>query len=1458
MPFIDENVIFTKLQALKGNLSAFYQASTKDYLESVGVPIEWLEDLINTFQSAGIAAQLQTLRVILENWIDANPLDEKASELLKSRAEVGLPYTIAKTEPRNIKQIKKVINALWLGETAVYELENMEVINDDTLAKLFICIEQITESIKLATHIEFNYLDFYQEQAPRINYVGGLLQSLNEKSGKPSTNWVNNLEDKTLLKVFGEHSGSLLECIRPRDSLDTFDNQVMLSVYQNISALLDGLSNHVFTSKNEKNIAAVDELKADIHAILITLGNIFQNGFQLRAIILHLPAIFQIVQKVQNVFVQSGVVNDEIQAYITKYLDILKNELAPTLLDLSDKAQLTLMLDAKESPYSIPLLNKLDELYQEWVYGYTGALIPPTIESNIRFKTLVDYQFIEKRASFSIERIKRYQEELAYIKIAALAFDKSWAIAHLDMEPCDLTSEKLDNDIMHLVNGSAKNKTFQSLNEKTKSIFIEKYKQCQFIVAEVSPTLDASIVEGINQKASLLNWQSGISLKEISQHKKAIYDGLEKAFNTYQLQIDLEEKNLNEGYRQGFAKMPQTVPLALKTQGNATYIALAELKKDKNKIFDIGMLSQIELSLKRSLLAFNEYVAIRERDNALPISSLDKSKRVKIGRLYFQFRDFLAEFHFQDGQAFGDVDEAFVDVVSVNLQKNIRNPKTQVIDNYKEQIKKELLECLQEVKRAKKASIFELYQKQSIENKTKGLIPLTTKENRQKVIKAEIEGPIDKIYQELNKLLEVFAKPTLESIQMNDIGLPFPGIEDPQHKNEEEDQTKSIKRLYNAIFYLKRLAEKLRALDDSDKTLDKVTYLYHSSYIYIYYSKLTTVIQELCKDDFLNGFLGELLKNLQSGQKSLLDFFAPYTLSDIQVLGTEHINIEYQGFFRTMNAIYYAPSDIERLNHNIDINEDAQIAIHKEAKQITHYIERMISSISQKPFLNTFRNSTTIYRVYHSMADKLHNLKEVTYSVAIDRLDVIRTGLLLDCTTYLDNQEISLGLKHDLLSSGYYNNTLDFFKGLVSQLKIHPDDSFYILHNHQWLEKRIENVVQERKKTCDNMDKFESQKAKALHFLEEIQRLKEDFDENATSFNLSKKITHLYLKNQSELKKHDRDLTQDFLLSTKKEDITSGQGLSFIPVEPHDSNNVDDNLATNSKLVIPKVVKIKDIKKPRDKSFNNQEKLQKIEKAVELMVFSIQGKINTQQLKVKLLDMKKAHLSKTYLKQKEQSKIAYEKLVFDSYMPLIDSVIDSNVGVSQPLKKIYKNELLFRLNQNKDELITNALNSDRKVEQLKMLIELENGKLLEENMRRYRALEKVYKLLENYSEHLAKKKIKKGSFYEGAKLIIDKQQKLNELKACYENQSMNSASSLLSHIQKEIKIGSEFYTVIAKSPEGHGISHAFLTFWHQLREIVCSALGYPIMTPAFVLESLENESVDYFEVCSAEKNTPSL
>lgn len=477
-----------------------------------------LQNLKQTLSIESIAAPTgQTPKLVFKNLKQAQR--NSITKLTQHAHEEHIPFVNFEHQPRQIIQLKEIINSLYHGQLAFADLENTSLLSSTDILRIFKqTIPHAYEACYLITHLDIDLMDAFNEEISLLLNVLSLVQTYADKNNKEpdqfralvkkysavhktgiasdvinligsAETYVNEHSEQTdkflgFIKKYGTihnvgiGSGIVIDQLQPNTGKIDFNfltqlTGVLPSYIEQLTSYIKKHSSNVTKQEPTLDKQKIEMLQNDAFQLLNAINSIQDNSALLAfKVIKYVKIIRRVISLSTSILEQTGHMTNASQDLIRDKLHTLKYQYLLQLFALTDKIEDELLL--KPGTLSQPLNAQITPLYKELI-RYSSKPVNFS-EKGEELLTLDDSRFIELRLEETQQRINKANQHLfkaGHIKAA------------------------LENFFTILEKPKHANKALKDLKESTKEALTRHYLFIKPYVEELNLDLNNAIISAL-------------------------------------------------------------------------------------------------------------------------------------------------------------------------------------------------------------------------------------------------------------------------------------------------------------------------------------------------------------------------------------------------------------------------------------------------------------------------------------------------------------------------------------------------------------------------------------------------------------------------------------------------------------------------------------------------------------------------------------------------------------------------------------------------------------------------------------------------------------------------------------------------------------------------------------------------------------------------------------------------
>lgn len=412
----------------------------------------------------------------------------------------GPPFTDYGQDPDNVSQIKKLLNALYAARLTFLDLEHLDLekaqetvspkpetlvgkgvgfakkgaalisqgaarlgVDASPLDKVAAAldhsivlyektIDQAYEASYLATHLDVDIRDLFQDELDALLLAMGKVRTLGEENTESTRSLAKKFREYPISYKVGEVAGTALEQMQPSSGALDYDfltqfSATLPSYIDKVTQVVKQYSSQLLEKEPGLNNAKLIELQETAQILLNDLESLKAGGglFVSFKVLKYIHIIRNIITLSMSSLEQMGKLTESSQDLIRDNLAQLKYILLPQLLGLADKIEVNTMLTP--GTLSKPLMEKLKPLYDTLIYY---AQKPVDFKAKGEELLIIeDSRFVDLRLENTYQRIDKANKALFKIQQAQEAFNTFYEI---------LSAPEYENSALHSLPAEVKAK----------------------------------------------------------------------------------------------------------------------------------------------------------------------------------------------------------------------------------------------------------------------------------------------------------------------------------------------------------------------------------------------------------------------------------------------------------------------------------------------------------------------------------------------------------------------------------------------------------------------------------------------------------------------------------------------------------------------------------------------------------------------------------------------------------------------------------------------------------------------------------------------------------------------------------------------------------------------------------------------------------------------------------------
>lgn len=1019
--------------------------------------------LLVKFKEDKISLSILSIRNKMLHWIKEPFLSDKAKEYFRTIQKRGEPFIDFETEPKQIVQIKEVLNALYHAELA---FQHIESINLDNWTKQIPKIKPLFDNIVthaykacyLLTHLD---IDFQEILGPELFSLLGRLESTKEIINQYTK---DEFDFETISKLYplayqaGTTTGIAIDQLKPNaDTLDyeflTHFSAVLPGYIQEFTKKVETFTNEFSENQPTLNKEQLTQIQEAAFKLLHSIENLKSGDI---LISLKAPNYIRIIRTIitlsMSTIQQIGYMNKSSQVAVCGELRRIKYELLPQLLSFADQLEDQALL--KPGTISKPLMDQLKPLY-----GFLVLYASKVIDFSSQDKELRDIEdptFNDLRLESTYKRITESKIK-TLANVASISFHEFFKIIENIKFP------------------------LYELPAETKTILIKEYKLFESYVKAIDIDLNNQIISQLQFNPSFVRRHIPGFIKKLTD--KLTLDKLMTLNEQLKVVFLKEEEThrfhiqLNQDIMDTILDNPNLIifPAAhsfmldeltpLKLTSERELILNVEKKDGHNLITNTKELTLEELLLLYNL-NFKTHQKIQKAHNAFlnfmntdlfPLRSefdaFDSTEKDKLRHWFSLFEPFIQRDEIESERTKELLNSFKLDSYEQWLSS------LDFLENHHESIKGKLqeLENLTNERQDIYLNLITIKLRECYESK-----PLECDESAGKrahfLLKhTAYSEAIQRFKLSFLSLKEMFNETFKRQFtpSENKTELPF-SISSLESKNLSSSLT-CMKRLYNEIHHLEQIFLELEQLDHKSK---KVTYVYHIIKIYGHIRDTISDLNDMSHDPFISFVLSQFKDQALNLYQNMMQVMEIYNVKPdaISLTSTQVENkaVENNSLWYVIHSLMIIPEQIKAALSDEPLSEEVKQDIQIQSKKAVLNIEKIITNSNS--YFKLFLETPTMYRLYHNLKERLQTFATISRSAAFDHLEELNTVFFTDLLKEVDEWEDKLCLKPGLLTGPMKMLLDEFYKGLLEPFIAESEDLLSHIASQEPILRRLEAV----------------------------------------------------------------------------------------------------------------------------------------------------------------------------------------------------------------------------------------------------------------------------------------------------------------------------------------------------------------------------------------------------------------
>ncbi|WP_367606494.1 hypothetical protein [Legionella sp. W05-934-2] len=357
-------------------------------------------------------------------------------------------------------------------------------------------------------------------------------------------------------------------------------------------------------------------------------------------------------------------------------------------------------------------------------------------------------------------------------------------------------------------------------------------------------------------------------------------------------------------------------------------------------------------------------------------------------------------------------------------------------------------------------------------------------------------------------------------------GAPYPEIEDTLTRLSQPHQLVVIKQVLNALYYLEQSSQKLAELrEDSYQSI----YVYNLLQAYEGIEQIYELGLALHSDPYLLSFIQQLQVQYQQFKQAAYANALPYQTSSLEVNHHQNKPVQWSALWYTVQTLKVLPNHIQTHLQGKPVEGMPNFDASYSAKQTCLEIEELMAKSDS--YLQVFLALPQIAKLSYQLRDESVSLGQLIHHSVVDRLKLIQNGPLTDILIEADKLEISIGLKAGTLSEPVRKILNKFYVELVFQQQLPSKQTFDILFSKEGCLRRLNSIVNRK----DDLILQMNQRKENIQLLETATQWLDTYYDQKTVMPFNKKYEFIrWLRKNKDLiirLEEENNLAVDFINS---------------------------------------------------------------------------------------------------------------------------------------------------------------------------------------------------------------------------------------------------------------------------------------------------------------------------------------
>lgn len=1074
--------------------------------------LEYYLKLLDSFKERQTSKLLRSIRQQILAKIQSPYFNPAIQTYFKKTNKFGEPFTDFASEPKQVTQIKEVINGIYHAELAFRDLETVNLRNSvnwlaDFKKLWFHTITHGYHASYLLTHLGIDLTNIFTKE---INHALGLLRLFSEFSNEhvgDAVAFAAKIKEYPLSYNTGLLAGIAVDQMKAGSG--KIDYHFLTQVGADLPGYIQQMANYIqqyspgLTSVkptlDKRKLESLRKKSIQLLSSLESLQN--ENDFFLPAkIVYYVDILRHVIYLSQSTLEQMKNLDESSQEVIRNNLAELKYKWLVPLFGLVDCIEDEALL--APGTLSKPLMAQLKPLYQLLIH-YTSNVVKFS-EKGRELVTIEDDKFIELRLEQTRQRIHKAQRHLVELEQAQEAFKFFFIIL-----------EKPQYAAHALI----------GLPPITKNALIKHYKHLQPYVKQLDKNLNNDIIRALTEESKRLSSFNPRSWLPHSHEKIKVAKALELKEKlktllsgdqaTQQLHLKLNEDLIQSVYEQAECSL---IPYVSETNqfsanefeelnahsdvGDGFHFGVDNFnnhqlinveKLDSHQLFVLHeYYSEKIAKLKKAQKAYDKFYTIICLHHPNPLVEIDDEIKKQLAQLYSSFHAYIVD-SLSASLGLANRDTEIIEALSNEAPSE---EASRISTGYFRRSNRYLLSFFTFTLSSwqQRAKVLQALANKKLKQETESssLIPdFTTTERADHLIKhRQYSTAISEFKESLFKLTGLFNDAIRKELEISfdligffEPGAPFPVLKNRNQTLEQPQQVLGIKRLLNCLYHLEKTCEELEKLNEKSS---QSIYVYHLVRAYNHVSDLIELATALSQDPHFKLLAVDLVSQAKKIYHTLIIGSEPYRKEPTTVAIPHHDKeIQYGSIWYSLNAFMLIPAHVAALLKQTSLSEKEVASISSHTKQVVLNIESVIESSDS--YFKLFLKTPLMYRLFKELKHKLKQFSALTHDSVMGHLEEINSDLFARILLETDQWEDNLGLKPGQLSGPMKSMLDELYKGLLEPLGCISQKHIALLTNDSPITQRIEAI---RKRRLEAKAEKETQMPEYLLLKRLVQSLK--------------------------------------------------------------------------------------------------------------------------------------------------------------------------------------------------------------------------------------------------------------------------------------------------------------------------------------------------------------------------------